>query len=62
MPSSNYWNVIHGRTPGEAAQDAEGMQVMQILGQNMAWMLQMRAAAKDSEPAESKKIFTNFIR
>ncbi|MDR2937400.1 MAG: flavodoxin family protein [Prevotellaceae bacterium] len=36
---SQYWNFVHGAKPGEAKQDAEGMQVMRVLGNNMAWML-----------------------
>jgi multimeric flavodoxin WrbA len=62
VPSSNYWNVIHGLEPGDAAQDDEGIQIMRMLGKNMAWMLRMREASKNTEPAESEKIFTNFIR
>lgn len=27
VSSSNYWNVIHGLEPGDAAQDAEGVQI-----------------------------------
>ena len=42
--SSNYWNVIHGSTPGEAQQDLEGQQIMRLLGKNMAWMLKSIAA------------------
>jgi multimeric flavodoxin WrbA len=62
VPSSNYWNVIHGLEPGDAVRDAEGVQIMQMLGKNMAWMLKMRAASKNMEPVKSEKIFTNFIR
>jgi multimeric flavodoxin WrbA len=62
VPTSNYWNVIHGRSPGEAEQDAEGVQVMQLLGKNMAWMLKMREQTKDIEPRAEAKVFTNFIR
>lgn len=35
VPSSNYWNVIFGRNPGEVLKDNEGMQIMRILGKNM---------------------------
>ena len=28
VASSQYWNSIHGREPGEAQQDAEGLQTM----------------------------------
>lgn len=37
--SSQYWNSIHGRLPGEAAQDAEGLQTMRVLARNMARLL-----------------------
>lgn len=38
-PGSSYWNVGIGRDPGEVLNDAEGIQTMQTLGQNMAWLL-----------------------
>jgi multimeric flavodoxin WrbA len=62
IPSSNYWNVIHGLEPGDAAQDEEGIQIMKVLGKNMAWMLKMKAQTMDMEPMEIEKVFTNFIR
>jgi multimeric flavodoxin WrbA len=62
VPASNYWNVIHGRAPGEAAQDAEGNQIMQMLGKNMAWMLKMREQGKGIEPKAEEKVFTSFVR
>jgi len=36
---SNYWNIGLGRNAGEAKNDAEGVQVMKVLGINMAWLL-----------------------
>ena len=62
IPTSNYWNVIHGRTLGEAAKDDEGMQVMRVLGRNMAWLLHMRRQGLDEEPEKEAKVMTNFIR
>ncbi|GHT53973.1 FMN reductase [Bacteroidia bacterium] len=62
VPTANYWNVIHGRAPGEAAQDAEGNQIMQLLGKNMAWMLKMREQGKGIEPKGEEKVFMSFIR
>lgn len=64
MPSSSYWNVIHGSQKGEAQKDAEGVQIMRVLGQNMAWLLQMRqnAAGCIEEPAKEPKTPMNFIR
>lgn len=64
IASSNYWNIIHGRTAGEAAQDEEGKQIMEVLANNMAWIIKMREATKDSIPAPAKeaKVWTHFIR
>jgi len=39
VPGSSYWNVAHGRLPGEAEKDEEGMKTMKQLGQNMAWLM-----------------------
>ena len=62
--SSNYWNEIHGNTAEEAAQDAEGLQTMRILGNNMAWLLKCIEIGKleGLEPVKERKIWTNFIR
>lgn len=64
VPSSNYWNVIYGTMPGDAAKDEEGKQIMRILGRNMAWVLKMIDATKDtiSKPESERKVMTNFIR
>ncbi|HIT82706.1 MAG TPA: flavodoxin family protein [Candidatus Avibacteroides faecavium] len=60
--TSNYWNSVHGATPGEAEQDAEGLQTMRILGRNMAWLLKSIHQGGQQPPAPEKKIKTNFIR
>lgn len=63
--SSNYWNQVHGNTPDEVAQDAEGMQTMRQLGRNMAWILKSLDAAKQARipmPTCEAKIKTNYIR
>ncbi|KAA6322426.1 2-amino-4-deoxychorismate dehydrogenase [termite gut metagenome] len=64
IPSSNYLNIIHGREIGDAAQDVEGIQIMQLLGKNIAWMLKMREKTQrdNIEPKAIEKIRTNFIR
>lgn len=64
MPTSNYWNVIHGTQPGEANQDGEGVQIMKTLGKNMAWLMKLveYGKGKVEEPQIEDKIFTNFIR
>jgi len=64
MPTSNYWNVIHGTAPGEAKEDEEGKQIMRVLGKNMAWLMKLIDFGKGEvkEPEKENKIFTNFIR
>jgi multimeric flavodoxin WrbA len=39
VPGSSYWNVGIGHKPGDVEQDAEGVQTMETLGKNMAWVL-----------------------
>lgn len=64
MPTSNYWNVAYGAAPGETAQDDEGMQIMRVLGKNMAWLLELVKNGKDNvkESEREDKTFMNFIR
>lgn len=64
LPTSNYWNVIHGLKPGQAEEDGEGMQIMEVLGQNMAWLMKLKEYGKEAVPAPApvRKTFTNFIR
>lgn len=62
VPSSNYWNVIHGRLPGEALQDEEGVQIMRVLAKNMTFLLNSIAKNADELPEQETKIMTNFIR
>ena len=63
--SSTYWNMVHGYTPEDVMKDAEGVQIMQNLGRNMAWLLQCIEAGKAAgieHPQEPEKVKTNFIR
>lgn len=64
MPASNYWNVIHGTAPGEALQDEEGVQIMEVVGRNMAWLMKLveNGKATVEEPQKVNKKFMNFIR
>lgn len=57
-----YWNNVHGRLPGEAALDGEGMQTMRAIGRNMAWMMRSIAEGGQQRPAAEERIMTNFIR
>lgn len=63
--TSIYWNQVHGNTPDEVRQDAEGLQTMRQLARNMAWMLRCFEAGKAAGvplPEKEPVIRTNFIR
>ena len=61
--TSQYWNIVYGREQGEAALDAEGMQTMRTLGQNMAWLLKkIHSDGGPSYPEREPHVFTHFIR
>ena len=64
VASSQYWNSIHGREPGEASQDAEGMQTMRTLARNMAFLMKSIALGKEKYgfPEKEKWTPTHFIR
>ena len=62
--SSRYWNMVHGATPEDVVKDEEGMQIMRILGRNMAYYLKCIDAGKKAGiemPKREKTIFTNYI-
>ncbi len=63
--SSRYWNMVHGNTPEEVRQDQEGVQIMRVLGKNMAWLLKCLEAGRAAGipmPEQESRISTNFIR
>ena len=64
VASSQYWNSVHGRAPGEAAQDAEGLQTMRVLARNMSFLIKSIALGKETYglPGTEKPQQTNFIR
>lgn len=64
VPGSNYWNVIHGTAPGEADGDEEGVQILRVLGRNMAWLMKLVEAGRESlpPPEREKKRYMSFIR
>jgi multimeric flavodoxin WrbA len=39
IPGSRYWNMGIGLAPGDVEKDEEGIQIMETLGKNMAWLL-----------------------
>ena len=62
LVSSQYWNMAYGQTPGQAAQDEEGMQTMRTLARNMAWMIRKLNVSEDGHPELESPLRTNFIR
>ena len=61
---SQYWNNVHGRLPGEALKDAEGLQTMRQLGRNMAFLVKCIQMGREKYvlPEHEDKQMTNFIR
>ena len=47
IASSQYWNAIHGRGPGEAVGDAEGIQTMRVLARNMTFLMKSIELGKE---------------
>ena len=64
VASSQYWNSIHGRTPGEAKEDGEGLQTMRTLAKNMAFLMKSIALGKEAFglPEKEPRIATHFVR
>ena len=64
VASSQYWNSIHGAAPGEAEQDAEGLQVMRTLARNMSFLMKSIELGKEKYglPEKERRVGTNFIR
>lgn len=64
IASGQYWNGIHGREPGEALQDGEGLQQMRTLAANMSFLIKSIGLGKEKFglPQKEKRIGTNFVR
>ncbi len=65
VAGSTYWNVAHGRKMGEVMMDAEGVETMQNLAKNLAWMIKCFDAGKKAGialPATKKEAWTHFVR
>lgn len=64
VASSQYWNSVHGRAAGEAAQDAEGLQTMRTLARNMVFLMRSIALGREAYGLPEREEFerTNFIR
>lgn len=64
IASSQYWNSVHGRKPGEAVDDLEGLQTMRTLAENMTFLIKSIALGKEKYgiPEKEPQTMTNFIR
>ena len=64
VASSQYWNSVHGGAPGEALQDAEGLQTMRTLARNMTFLMKSIALGKEAYglPEREAPQVTNYIR
>lgn len=61
--TSQYWNIVYGRTAGEAAHDKEGMQTMRSLARNMAWLLKCtNGQPAPGRPADEPREAMSFVR
>ena len=61
--TSQYWNIVYGRSEGEAALDREGMQTMRTLARNMAWLLRCTGGQPSpGRPTDEGWDMMNFIR
>lgn len=64
IASGQYWNGVHGRLPGEASQDEEGIQQMRTLARNMAFLMKSIALGKEQfgVPEREPMQMTSFVR
>jgi multimeric flavodoxin WrbA len=64
IASSRYWNMVHGHTPEDVMKDEEGVQIMRILGRNMAFLIRAIAAERERNGLPEREVvkYTNFIR
>lgn len=60
--SSQYWNIIYGREPGQAALDTEGLQTLRALANNMAWLLKSTGGAPAPGRGDEPWSPLHFIR
>ena len=64
IAASQYWNSVHGRLPGEAAMDEEGLQTMRTLARNMTFLMHSIALGKEKYglPEKETPVRTNFVK
>jgi len=64
VPTANYWNVAYGLKKGDASLDLEGMQIMRMLGKNMAWVMKLVEHGEGviDKPMPEDKVYFNMAR
>lgn len=62
--TSDYWSAVHGADKGEAMHDTEGVEVIEKLARNIAWMVKVLSATRDTiqPPHSQHRTMTNFVR
>lgn len=62
---STYWNEFHALTKEDVPEDGEGVQTLQNLARNMAYVMKCLKAGRDAgilPPTAKEEVFTNFVR
>ena len=62
---STYWNEFHALTKEDVPEDGEGVQTLQNLARNMAYVMKCQKAGRDAgilPPTAREDVFTNFVR
>ncbi len=64
VASGQYWNGVHGRMPGEAEQDGEGLQQMRTLARNMTFLMRSIELGRERYglPEREEGVWTHFVR
>ena len=64
VASGQYWNGVHGRLPGEAEQDGEGLQQMRTLARNMTFLMRSIELGRERYglPKREEGVWTHFVR
>ncbi len=64
VAASQYWNSVHGREPGQAVADGEGLQTMRALARNMSFLMKSIALGREQYglPEKEERIATHFVR
>ena len=56
VASSQYWNSVHGRDPGEAEKDIEGLQTMRTLARNMTFLMKSIQLGKEAFGGDRERV------